>query len=75
VLTVLNPIWRLKTETADRVRQRIEAVLNYASSSKFREGPNPAMLKGNLAFHLPKKSQVQKRENMPALQLDDAPRW
>ena len=33
------------------------------------------MLKGNLAFHLPKKSQVQKRENMPALQLDDAPRW
>ena len=75
VLTVLNPIWRLKTETADRVRQRIEAVLNYASSSKFREGPNPAMLKGNLEFHLPKKSQVQKRENMPALQLDDAPRW
>ena len=75
VLTVLKPIWRLKTETADRVRQRIEAVLNYASSSKFREGPNPAMLKGNLEFHLPKKSQVQKRENMPALQLDDAPRW
>jgi Phage integrase central domain/Arm DNA-binding domain len=42
VLDVLRPIWTTKTETASRVRQRIEAVLDYAAATRTRTGDNPA---------------------------------
>jgi Phage integrase central domain/Arm DNA-binding domain len=51
VLQVLDPIWTEKPETASRVRGRIEAVLDAATVRGFRQGPNPAQWKSNLAHN------------------------
>ena len=67
VLKVLDPIWKNKTETATRVRQRIETVLDWAAARGYREGVNPASLKGNLAQLLPKASKIAQREHHAAL--------
>ena len=75
VLRVLQPIWAEKTETASRLRGRIEAVLSWATVAGHREGPNPARWKGNLSELLPKASKVAETENHPALALADVPRW
>ena len=49
VLETLKPIWTTKTETASRLRGRIEAVLSWATVSGYRNGDNPARWKGNLS--------------------------
>ena len=48
VLKVLEPIWETKTETATRVRGRIENVLDWATVKGYRDGANPARWKGHL---------------------------
>jgi integrase len=58
VLRVLTPIWSTKTETAVRVRGRIEKVLDWAKVQGFRAGDNPAAWKGHLSEVLPKPSKV-----------------
>lgn len=75
VLRVLQPIWMDKTETASRLRGRIEAVLSWATVAGHRTGDNPARWAGNLKELLPPPSKVAKEENHPALMLEDAPRW
>lgn len=75
VLRVLQPIWHQKTETATRVRGRIEAVLSWATVSGHREGDNPARWGGNLAELLPAPSKITKEEHHPALQIDDVQHW
>ncbi len=75
VLRVLEPIWQTKTETASRLRGRIEAVLSWATVSGHRVGDNPARWAGNLKELLPAASKVSKKENHPAVQINDAPRW
>jgi len=67
VLQILKPIWRTKTETATRVRGRIEAVLDYAKGRKWRTGENPAAWRGNLAALLPKPDKVAKKGHHAAL--------
>ncbi|QLQ20641.1 MAG: integrase arm-type DNA-binding domain-containing protein [Exiguobacterium profundum] len=74
VLQVLEPIWTTKTETASRLRGRIEAVLSWATVSGHRTGDNPARWAGNLKELLP-ASKVSKEDNQPALQLKDAAVW
>ena len=75
VLRVLQPIWADRTETASRVRGRIESVLSWATVAGHRTGDNPARWAGNLKELLPAPSKVAKEGNQPALTLDDAPRW
>ncbi|MDP3960682.1 MAG: site-specific integrase [Pseudorhodobacter sp.] len=75
VLRVLEPIWAGKTETASRLRGRIESVLSWATVAGHRKGDNPARWKGNLAEMLAKPSKVTKADNQPALGLGDVPRW
>ncbi|WP_434614711.1 tyrosine-type recombinase/integrase [Tabrizicola sp. M-4] len=75
VLRVLQPIWATKTETATRLRGRIEAVLSWATVAGHRTGDNPARWVGNLKELLPAPSKVATESNHPALQLDDAARW
>lgn len=72
---VLKPIWDTKTETASRLRGRIEAVLAWATVKKHRTGDNPARWKGNLDAIMPKPSKVASKGNHPALQLSDAAEW
>lgn len=59
VKQVLSPIWTTKTETASRLRGRIEAVLDYAAVHGWRDGPNPARWQGNLKLAgLPSRAKV-----------------
>ena len=75
VLRALHPIWTDKTETASRLRGRIEAVLSWATVAGHRKGDNPARWKGNLSEILPKPAKVTKAAHQPALALSDAPAW
>lgn len=72
VYAVLEPIWATKTETAGRVRARIEKVLDRATARKLRTGDNPARLKGNLDHLLAKQSKVQRVKSHAALPYTDA---
>ncbi|MDW7745154.1 tyrosine-type recombinase/integrase [Halomonas sp.] len=71
VVEVLRPIWETKTETATRVRQRIEAVLSWATTHGYREGPNPAEWRGNLDAVLPKPAKVKKAGHHAALPITE----
>jgi integrase len=73
VLKVVEPIWIEKPETAGRVRGRIEAVLDAATVRGYRQGPNPAQWKGNLAHILPARAKVKKVEHHAALPFDEVP--
>lgn len=75
ILRVLEPIWEEKTETASRLRGRIENVLSWATVAGHREGENPARWAGNLSELLPKPGKVAKSGNHPAVALTDLPRW
>jgi integrase len=67
VLAVLEPIWTTKTETATRLRQRIETVMDWAKARKLYVGDNPASLKGGLGQLLPKARKIAKIKHQPAL--------
>lgn len=73
VLHVLTPIWAGKPETASRVRQRIEAVLDYAKARGVRSGNNSARWRGHLDLLLPKPSKVRAVEHHAALGWHLAP--
>jgi integrase len=73
VMKILQPIWNTKTETANRVRGRIEKVLDRAKALKLRNGENPARWKGHLDHLLPAKSQVAPVEHHPALPYAQLP--
>lgn len=75
VQRVLEPIWTTKTETASRLRGRIENVLAWATVAGHRTGDNPARWRGNLDAILPKPGKVAKAGHNPALAIDDAPSW
>jgi integrase len=67
VMKVLEPIWMTRTETASRVRGRIEAVLDWARARGYRDGDNPAQWRGHLDHLLPARAKVQKPKHHAAL--------
>ena len=67
VVKILNPIWQTKTETATRLRGRIESVLDWATTSKFRQGDNPARWRGHLENLLSSPNKIAKVRHHPAL--------
>lgn len=71
VLKVLEPIWHEKTETATRVRGRIEQVLDWATVRGYRKGENPARWKGHLDHLLAKPSKIADVEHHAAVPIDD----
>lgn len=73
VRRVLDPIWTTKTETASRVRQRIEVILDWAATMGYRAADNPARWKGHLENLLPRPSRVKKVRHFPAIACDDLP--
>lgn len=75
IVGVLEPIWLTKTETASRLRGRIESVLAYATASGFRHGDNPARWRGNLDAVLPKPKKLAKVKHHKALPVDDLPKF
>ncbi len=75
VLAVLTPIWGKKTETASRVRMRIENILAWATAMGHREGFNPAIWGGHLNQLLPAREKVQKRKHFSALPYAEVPEF
>lgn len=65
--------WEVKTETATRVRGRIESILDWAKGRGLRSGDNPAAWKGNLDAQLAKARRVKKVEHHPAVPIDEMP--
>jgi integrase len=70
IMKVIEPLWGTKTETASRVRGRIEAILDYAAASGFRTGDNPAR---RVVVALPKRSKVRRVKHHPALPYKELP--
>jgi integrase len=75
VLRILQPMWNEKTETATRVRSRIELVLSYAKALKLRQGENPAAWRGHLDALLPKPTKLKNVRHHPALPYDRMPEF
>lgn len=73
VMACLQPIWASKTETANRVRGRIERVLDWARVHGLRTGDNPARWRGHLDKLLPKPSRVAKATHHAAMPYADVP--
>jgi integrase len=71
ILKILEPIWLEKTETASRLRGRIEAVLDWAKGRGYRAGDNPAQWKGNLDAQLAPPEKVAKSEHHAALPVGE----
>ncbi|MBU2043388.1 MAG: integrase arm-type DNA-binding domain-containing protein [Alphaproteobacteria bacterium] len=73
VLKVIDPIWLTRTETASRVRGRIEQILDWAAARNLRQGPNPARWRGHLDKVLPKRSKVARPVHHRALPYTEVP--
>jgi integrase len=75
LLEILKPIWASKAETASRVRNRIELVLDAAKARGLREGENPARWRGHLDKLLPPSSKAKRTQNHPALPYSELSRF
>ncbi|WVM92666.1 integrase arm-type DNA-binding domain-containing protein [Halopseudomonas pachastrellae] len=75
LMSILTPIWGSKTETANRVRNRIELVLDAAKAQGLREGENPARWRGHLDKLLPKPSKVAKVKHHAAMPWEELPNF
>lgn len=73
VLRVIEPIWLKKTETAARIRSRIERILDWAHARGLRDGENPARWRGRLENVLPARSLAQPVRHHPALAYAEMP--
>jgi len=72
VLAALTAIWQEKSETASRLRGRIERVLDFARAKGWRHGENPALWRGHLRHVLPARQKLQ-RGHHPAMPYGDVP--
>lgn len=73
VLRVLEPIWKTKTETASRLRGRIETVLSWATVRELRSGDNPARWQGFLSTQLTGRGKLSPVKHHAALPYADLP--
>jgi hypothetical protein len=64
---VIEPLWGTKTETARRVRGRIEVILDWARIRGYRAGENPARWRGNIDHLLPARAKVRAVKHHAAL--------
>ena len=75
VLSVLKPIWDEKPETASRVRQRIEVIIDYSIAIGVGQGDNPARWRGHLDNLLPNPNKVRMVKHHPALDWRELPEF
>jgi hypothetical protein len=73
ILKVLEPIWTTKPETASRLRQRIENILDWAKVRGYRDGENPSRWRGHLDKLLPARGKVRQVEHHAALPYSKLP--
>ena len=75
VMKALEPIWTTKTETAGRVRGRIESILDWAKARGYRHGENPARWRGHLENLLPSRRKVRTVKHLAALPFGEVPEF
>jgi integrase len=75
VMKAIEPLWQTKTETATRLRGRIESILGWATVRGYRTGENPARWRGHLDKLLPKRSKVAKVKHHAALAYTQIPEF
>jgi integrase len=75
VLKVLTPLWTTRTETAKRLRGRIERVLSWAKGRGLRNGENPARRSGHLDEMLPSPAKIAAAKHHPALPYAELPEF
>ncbi|HBK17530.1 MAG TPA: hypothetical protein DDZ38_02730 [Gammaproteobacteria bacterium] len=75
VLNVIEPIWHSKTETAKRVRGRIEKVLGWAIAMGQRTAHNPAVWTGLLENLLPSPAKIAPPAHHAAMRLQQIPEF
>jgi integrase len=77
VLKCIEPHWHAKAETMSRVRNRIEAVLDWCAVRGYRAGDNPARWTGHLDQVLPARGKIAKTVHMPAARTGEVigARW
>ena len=73
VMQVLQPLWQEKTETASRLRGRIESILDWATVSGFRQGENPARWRGFLEKALPARAKIAPVRHLPSMPYGSVP--
>jgi integrase len=73
VMRVLEPIWSKMPETANRLRGRIERILDWATARRYRSGENPARWRGHLAQLLPPHRKIRRVVHHPALPFVEVP--
>jgi integrase len=71
IMKVLDPIWLTKTETASRLRGRLENILDWATVREYRKGENPARWRGHLEKALPARNKSKSVKHHPALPIDE----
>ena len=71
IMQVLDPIWRKQTETAKRLRGRMENVLAWAISRNLRKNDNPARWRGLLQTQLPAPNKIKKVKHHAALPITE----
>src|SRR5690606_21828600 len=75
ILQILEPIWKEKTETASRVRGRIESVIDWSIARGYRTEANPAQWKGLLDKLLVAPTKITKTQHHKALPYGDLPQF
>ncbi|MCL1488439.1 MULTISPECIES: site-specific integrase [unclassified Marinobacter] len=75
VKAVLEPIWTTKTDTATRVRARIEAILGWAAVHGYRSEENPARWRGYLDKVLPSPTKIAKKSHFEAMASAEIPQF
>jgi integrase len=75
VMKVIDPLWPTKTETAARLRMRIELILDWATVRGYRIGDNPARWRGHLQKALPPRSKVRRVKHFAALPYSEIPNF
>jgi integrase len=73
VMRALEPVWKTAPKTAANVRQRVEAILDWATVRGYRTGENPARWAGHLQYLLPAPSKLRKVEHLAALPVAEVP--
>jgi integrase len=75
VLSILEPLWETRTETAWRIRGRLKMVIDWAKFHGYCTGENAARWEGHLAFHLQRPSQIRGIRHHPALPYREIPEF
>ena len=73
VLSIVEPIWTTKTETASRVLGQLATFLNWANVHGYRTGENPAQWNGRISMILPSPNKVKKTKHHAAISVEEIP--